>query len=102
MVFGFSAQILEYRLLPIPLHMVPIIDHTVSDRIVHSISRRFGIRKRLIADEEIQIFDPPFRGEVTGFGRNLGSSAGRLSNGPAARRDRSWEDTLSATWNRIR
>jgi len=53
MVLRFSAQILEYRLFPIPLHMVPIIDHTVSDRIVHSISRRLGIGKRLVADEEI-------------------------------------------------
>ena len=85
--------------------MVPVVDHTMSDRIMHTVSRRLRIRKRLVANEEIQIFDAALRGEVPRFGRDRGSSAGRLGGGPAARRDCRWKDTMDNvkqdwTWTR--
>jgi hypothetical protein len=43
MILGLRAQIFEDRLLPIPLHMIPIINHTMSDGVVDTVSRRFCI-----------------------------------------------------------
>ena len=43
MVFRLGSEILEDRLLPVTLHMVPIVDHAMSDRIVYAVSRSFGV-----------------------------------------------------------
>lgn len=56
-IFRLSSQVLEDRLLPVPLHIIPVLNLAVSDRIVDAISRSLRIRKGLIADEEVEIFD---------------------------------------------
>lgn len=62
MIFRFSTKILEDRLFPVSLHMIPIIYHPMSDRIMYSIARSFGICESLVADEEIEVFDTSFGG----------------------------------------
>ena len=61
MILRLRTQVLEYRLLPIPFHMVPIINHPVSDGIMDAIAGRLGVGQRFIANEEVEIFHPAFR-----------------------------------------
>jgi hypothetical protein len=61
MILRFRSEILEDRLFPIPFHMIPVLNHPVSDRVVYPITRRLGICQSFIADEEIEVFDPSFR-----------------------------------------
>lgn len=57
MIFWFSSQILEDRLLPVSFHEVPVIDHTVSNGIMNPISRGFRVGDCFMADEEVEVFD---------------------------------------------
>jgi hypothetical protein len=36
--------------------MIPVLDLTMSDRVMNAISRSVGSGERLISDEEVQIF----------------------------------------------
>lgn len=65
MILRLCAQILEYSLLPITLHMIPIINHPVANRVVNAISRRLGICECLVSDEKIEVLDTPLRREMT-------------------------------------
>jgi hypothetical protein len=78
-VFGLRSQILEDALLPVPLHLVPVFNHTVLDRVVDGVGLAVG--KRLVTDEEVEVLDTTLRGKVTrgrtetaGLGRNGGST----------------------------
>lgn len=55
MVFRLNSQILENGVGPEPLHVIPILNLTMSDRVMQAISRSIGCRKRLVADEEVEI-----------------------------------------------
>jgi hypothetical protein len=57
MIFGLCSQVLEDRLLPIPLHVVPVIDHTVPDGIMNTVTGGFCIGKCLITNKEVKIFN---------------------------------------------
>lgn len=72
MVLWLRAQILEDRLLPVALHVVPVVNHAVADGVVHSVSRRLRVGECLIADEEIKILNTPLRRKVAWFARNGG------------------------------
>lgn len=67
MVFWLCSQILEDRLLPVTFHVIPIINHTMADRIMDSITRRSGIGESFVADKEVKIFDSTFRCEMSRF-----------------------------------
>lgn len=56
-VFGFSSEVLEDRLFPEPLHVIPIINLAVSNGIVYAIARRCRVRDGFIADEEVKILN---------------------------------------------
>ena len=43
MVLGLCTKILEDRLLPIPLHVVPVLDLAVADGVVDAIAGSLGI-----------------------------------------------------------
>ena len=43
MVFWLCPQIFEDRLLPVPLHMVPVLDLAVADGVVDAIVGSLGI-----------------------------------------------------------
>lgn len=90
-ILRLSPQILEDGLLPVSLHVVPIINHTVSDGIMDAVSRCFRVGKGFIADEEVEVFHSTFRCEVTGFRGNSGCT--RRLGGGTARGNRSWEYT---------
>ena len=55
MIFRFRSEIFEDRLLPVPLHVIPVIYLTMSDGVVDAISGSLCIRNSFVADEEIKI-----------------------------------------------
>lgn len=55
MVFGLSAQVLEDALFPEALHVVPILDQSMLDRLVNLV--RLGIRICFITNKEVKILD---------------------------------------------
>lgn len=67
MILRLRAQILEDSLLPIPLHVIPVIDHPMSNWIVDTVAWGFSIRERLVSNEEIEIFYSSFGCEMTWF-----------------------------------
>jgi hypothetical protein len=64
MVLRLRPEVLEDRLLPVPLHVIPVVNLTMADRVVDTVSRRLRIGKRLVANEEIEVLDPALRGEI--------------------------------------
>ena len=66
MILWFATKVLEYRLLPVTLHIVPVIDLTMADRIVDAVSRRLRVGECLIADEEVEVLNPALGREVSG------------------------------------
>ena len=56
-VLGLRTKVLEDRLLPISLHVIPIIYLTMSNRIIDAITGGLSIRQCFVADEEVKILD---------------------------------------------
>ena len=56
-IFWLCSQVLKDRLLPVPFHVIPILNLAVADRIVDTISGSFGIGQSFIADKEIKILN---------------------------------------------
>jgi hypothetical protein len=54
-VFWLGTQVLEDALFPIPLHVVPILNHAVPNRIMDPVCLR--VRHRFITDVKVEIFD---------------------------------------------
>jgi hypothetical protein len=54
-VLWFCAQILEDRLLPVAFHVVPVINHAVSNGVMDSIAGCLGVGESLVADEEVKV-----------------------------------------------
>ena len=93
MVLRLSPEVLEDRLLPISFHVIPIIDHSMANRIMYPVTGSLGVRERLVANEEVEIFNAAFGGEVSGLGRDWGTCTARLSGG-TARSDGSWKNAV--------
>jgi hypothetical protein len=70
MIFWLSSQIFEYCLLPVSFHMIPVINHSMTDGIVDTITRRLRICEGLISNEEVKVFYTAFRCKVTGLRRD--------------------------------
>lgn len=68
MVLRLRPEVLEDRLFPVTLHVIPVIDLTMANRIVDTISWRLRISKRLVANEKVEVLDPALRGEIARFG----------------------------------
>jgi len=64
MVLRLRAEVLEDRLFPVTLHVIPVINLAMADRVVDTVSRRLGISKCLVADEEVKVLNPALRGEM--------------------------------------
>jgi hypothetical protein len=90
MVLRLGAEVLEDRLLPVTLHVIPVVDHTMADRVVDTVSRRLGVGERLVTDEEIEIFDPALRGKMARLCWYCRSRSARLG-GRSTGRDGSGE-----------
>ena len=70
MILWLRSQILEDRLFPVPLHIIPVVDLSMSDRIANTISWSFRVGDGLVADEEVEIFHSAFRRKMSRFRRN--------------------------------
>lgn len=73
-IFWFCPEIFEYCLLPVSLHVIPVVYHTMPDRVVYTVAGCFCIGKCFIADKEIEVFYAAFGREVARFGRDRRSS----------------------------
>jgi len=97
-ILGFSSEVLEDRLLPISLHMIPVINHSMPDWVVYTISRCPLICDRFVSDEEIQVLHSTLGCEIAWFrwnGRPRSSS--RLSNRFTSSYGR-WKHTVELLW----
>lgn len=82
MILRLGPQVLEDTLRPKPLHMVPVFDHAMLDRIMQPV--RLCIRDRLVPNEEIEVIDPALGSEVSRLASD-GRSAGRARSGVNSR-----------------
>ena len=64
-VLGLATKILEDTLLPVALHMIPVVDLSVTDRVVEGIG--LGVCDGFVSDVKVQIFSAAFGGEVGGL-----------------------------------
>lgn len=62
MIFRFCFHILEDALLPEPFHQVPIVNCPMTNGVLNGIGLR--ICYCLISNEEIEVLDAAFRGQV--------------------------------------
>lgn len=65
-VLRLSTKVFEYGLLPVALHMIPVVNHTMADGIMDTIC--LGISKRFISDVKIEVLNSTFRSKVAWFG----------------------------------
>ena len=78
-VLGLRTKVLKDRLLPISLHVIPVLYLSVTNGVVDAIARSLGIGHSFIADEEVKVLDPAFGCEMTGFRGNRWSARGLRS-----------------------
>ena len=76
LVLGLRTQVLEDRLLPIPLHVIPILNLAVADGVVDAIARGLGVGQGFIADEEVEILDAALGRKMSRFGGKGGPAGG--------------------------
>lgn len=67
MILRLCTEILEDRLLPITLHVIPIVNLSMANGIIHSVAWGLRIRESFIADKEIEILNTALRGEMPGL-----------------------------------
>ena len=67
MIFRFRSEIFEDRLLPVPLHVIPVLDLTMANGIVDAITRCLGIGKSFVSNEEVEVLNPALGGEMAGL-----------------------------------
>lgn len=65
MIFRFSSKVLEDTLFPITLHMIPVLNHAVPNRIIDAVGLRVG--HGLVPDMEIEILDAALGGKMRGL-----------------------------------
>ena len=59
MILRLSAQIFKDGLLPISLHLIPILNHPMPNRIINTV--RLVVGESFVSNEEVEILDTPFR-----------------------------------------
>ena len=63
-VFRLDPEVFEDGVGPEPLHVVPVLHLSMSDRVTNTISRVVAGYQGFVADEEIKIFCAPLRRDV--------------------------------------
>lgn len=58
MILWLRPEVLEDSLFPVTLHVIPVIDLTMTNRIVDTVSWRLRISKCLVANEKVEVLDP--------------------------------------------
>lgn len=83
MVLGLGAEVLEDALLPVAFHLVPVVNHAVTDRVVDVV--RLAVGEGLVADEKVEVLDTALRREVAaGRATGLGGDRRTAAAGRAA------------------
>ena len=77
-VLGLCTQVLEDRLLPVSLHVVPVLDLAMADGVVDAVARGLSVGECFIAYEEVEVLDAAFRRKMSGFGWECWACATRL------------------------
>ncbi len=97
-ILRLCPEIFEDGLLPVALHVIPVVYHSMADGVVDTISGRFRVCKGLVADEEVEILNAAlgcetawFGGDRWGAGRLGGRTAGRYS----CRKHTVWQNCAS-------
>jgi len=93
MVLRLGAEVLEDRLFPVAFHVIPVVDLTMADRVVDTVSWCLGISERFVTDEEVEVLDPALRGEIPRLCWYCRSRSARLG-GRSTSRDSSWENAV--------
>lgn len=62
MILRLGPQVLEDALLPVPLHLVPVLNHAMLDGVVDGV--RLVVGQCLVTNEEVEVLDATLRGEV--------------------------------------
>lgn len=62
MVLRLDAQVLEDGIRPEPLHVIPVLDLTMANGVVDSITGPVGRCQSFIANEEVQVLCTTLRG----------------------------------------
>lgn len=73
MVLRFSTEVLEDGLLPVTLHIIPVLDLSMADGVIHAISRSLRVREGLVADEEVEVLDTALGCKVSWTRGNCGT-----------------------------
>lgn len=76
-IFRLDPKVFEDGVGPETLHVIPVLDLAMPDRIVHSITRTGTRSKSFISDEEIKVFRATFASQV-GAGACTTGQIGRL------------------------
>lgn len=63
MVFWLGSKIFEDALFPVSLHVIPIIDESMTNRIMQPIGFRIG--NGLVSDEEIKVLNSSLRCKIS-------------------------------------
>lgn len=58
MVLWLGTEVLEDRLFPVAFHVIPVVDLTMANRVVDTVSWCLGIGKRFVTDKEVEVLDP--------------------------------------------
>ena len=93
MVLRLGAEVLEDRLFPVAFHVIPVVDLTMTNRVVDTVSWRLSIGERFVTDEEVEVLDPALRGEIARLCWYCRSRSTRLG-GRSTSRDGSWENAV--------
>ena len=82
MILWLRAQVLEYALLPVLFHEIPVLDEAVSNGVVYAVSMTLCGGEGLVADEEVEVLH-------AALGSEVGGRASTASAAPStARRER--------------
>jgi len=93
-IFGFGSKILKDALFPVPLHVIPVVNKAMTNRIMQTVSLRVG--DRFVANEEVKIFDSTLGCKVSRLGGYWRSSASPGRSSMFSGGDSSGEDTRSS------
>lgn len=75
MIFWFGSKVLEYGTSPEPLHKIPILDLTLPNGVIHTVS--LGVGDRFISNKVVQVIDSTFAGQVARLAGDRWTSTAR-------------------------
>lgn len=93
MILRLGTEVLEDRLFPVTFHVIPVVDLTMANRVVDTVSWCLGIGKRFVTDKEVEVLNPTLRCEMARLCWYSRSRSARLGMRPTSC-DGSWENAV--------